>query len=202
MNHPIPSPIRDNEEKIETAAAVTTSPDTAANESYDRFSSRAPSADRDDNYDIYKQYRHAEFSAEEVKRVVRKIDLQLLPILVTIYTLQYLDKNAINFASVYGLQQGTHLSGQDYSWLGVFPVCFLFCVAANSDSDINTGSIFYFGYLIAQYPAGYFLQRLSIGKVIGITTLGRCPGMINLREPLSLPITYHYGLTSLLCVSE
>ncbi|GAB1214304.1 hypothetical protein ATERTT37_003466 [Aspergillus terreus] len=32
--------------------------------------------------------------------------------------LQYLDKNSINFASVYGLKEGTHLKGQDYSWLG------------------------------------------------------------------------------------
>jgi MFS family permease len=34
------------------------------------------------------------------------------------------------------------------------------------------GSIFYFGYLIAQYPAGYALQRLPIGKVMGIVTIG------------------------------
>jgi len=31
--------------------------------------------------------------------------------------MQYLDKNSINFASVYGLKQGTGLEGQDYSWL-------------------------------------------------------------------------------------
>lgn len=36
-----------------------------------------------------------------------------------------------------------------------------------------SGSIFYFGYLIAQYPAGYVLQRLPIGKVLGITTISR-----------------------------
>lgn len=30
---------------------------------------------------------------------------------------QYLDKNSINFASVYGLKSGTHLHGQQYSWL-------------------------------------------------------------------------------------
>jgi hypothetical protein len=40
--------------------------------------------------------------------------------------MQYLDKNGINYASVYGLQDGTNLHGQDYNWLG---------------------SIFYFGML-------------------------------------------------------
>jgi hypothetical protein len=39
--------------------------------------------------------------------------------------LQYLDKNSINFSSVYGLQKGTHLKGQDYSWLGIYPSAFI-----------------------------------------------------------------------------
>ncbi len=32
-------------------------------------------------------------------------------------------------------------------------------------------SIFYFGYLIAQYPAGYLLRRLPIGRMIGVTII-------------------------------
>lgn len=35
------------------------------------------------------------------------------------------------------------------------------------------GSIFYIGYLVAQYPAGYALQKLPIGKFLSITTLCR-----------------------------
>jgi MFS family permease len=35
-----------------------------------------------------------------------------------------------------------------------------------------TGSIFYFGYLAGQYPAGYLLQRLPIAKFLGFCTLG------------------------------
>ncbi len=38
------------------------------------------------------------------------------------YLLQYLDKNSINFANTFGLQEGTGLHGQDYSWLGSSPV--------------------------------------------------------------------------------
>lgn len=33
------------------------------------------------------------------------------------------------------------------------------------------GTIFYFGYLIAQFPAGYLLQRLPIGRFVSIITL-------------------------------
>jgi hypothetical protein len=46
----------------------------------------------------------------------------------------------------------------------------------NAHGDI--GSIFYFGYLAGQYPAGYLLQRLPIGKFLGICTLG----MLHLRN--------------------
>jgi MFS family permease len=34
------------------------------------------------------------------------------------------------------------------------------------------GSIFYFGYLAGQYPAGYLLQRLPIAKFLGLCTIG------------------------------
>lgn len=35
------------------------------------------------------------------------------------------------------------------------------------------GSIFYIGYLAAQYPVGYALQKLPIGKFLSVTTLCR-----------------------------
>ncbi|KAJ5662673.1 MFS general substrate transporter [Penicillium macrosclerotiorum] len=104
----------------------------------------------DDSYDFYKQNRGIEYTAEEAKKTLRKIDIQLIPLLFVIYMIQYLDKNSINFASVYGLKEGTHLKGQEYSWLS---------------------SIFYFGYLVAQWPAGLALQKLPVGKFLGVTTL-------------------------------
>ncbi|KAJ5809390.1 uncharacterized protein N7503_001608 [Penicillium pulvis] len=108
------------------------------------------SSDVDDNYEFFLQHRGLEYTPEEEKRVLRKIDLHLIPILFFIYLLQYLDKNSINFASVYGLKTGTGLTGSDYSWLS---------------------SIFYFGYLIAQYPAGLAMQKLPVGKFLASTTI-------------------------------
>lgn len=76
------------------------------------------SAELDDNYDLYKRSDEQELDLADSKRVLRKLDLRIVPILFLIYLMQYLDKNGINYASVYGLQKGTHLHGQDYSWLG------------------------------------------------------------------------------------
>ena len=72
----------------------------------------------DDNYNLYKQSGDALDSTGEAKKVLRKVDRRIVPILFLIYLLQYLDKNGINYASVYGLEKGTNLHGQDYSWLG------------------------------------------------------------------------------------
>jgi len=82
--------------------------------------------------------------------VLRKIDMRIVPILFMVYLLQYLDKNSLNFATAYGFQKGTHLHGQQYSWLG---------------------SIFYFAYLGAQLPGGFLLQKLPIAKFLGTTTI-------------------------------
>ena len=74
--------------------------------------SSTPGSDLDDTYDIYKRYVGEVLDPAEAKKVLRKIDLRILPVLIVIYLLQYLDKNGINYASVYGLEDGTHLEGQ------------------------------------------------------------------------------------------
>jgi hypothetical protein len=71
----------------------------------------------DDNYEIYKKQQDVVYDEGEVKRVLKKIDYRIVPILFMSYLLQYLDKNALNFASVYGLKAGTHINGSQYSWL-------------------------------------------------------------------------------------
>jgi hypothetical protein len=55
---------------------------------------------------------------EDNKRILRKIDLAILPIILVIYCLQSLDKTALSYASVFGLVKDTNLVGHEYSWLG------------------------------------------------------------------------------------
>ncbi|KAK8191106.1 major facilitator superfamily domain-containing protein [Phyllosticta capitalensis] len=117
----------------------------------ERASASENSSALDDSYEVFKKTEGLEYDESEAKKVLRKIDMRIVPVLFMTYLLQYLDKNAINYSSVYGLKQGTHLHGNQYSWLN---------------------SIFYFGYLVAQYPSGYIMQRFPIGKFLSWITFG------------------------------
>lgn len=84
------------------------------------------------------------------KKVLRKIDLYILPFLCVTYGLQFLDKTSLGYSSVFGIIPDNHLKGQDYSW---------------------ASSIFYFGYLITEYPGVTLLQRFPIAKFLGINII-------------------------------
>lgn len=87
---------------------------------------------------------------EVSKRILRKIDLYILPFLCVTYALQFIDKTSLSYSSVYGLIDDNHLVGQEYSW---------------------TSSIFYFGYLFAEYPGVAILQRFPVAKFLGVNII-------------------------------
>jgi hypothetical protein len=69
-------------------------------------------SDLDDNYVLYKQQMgDAPADAAEAKSVLKKIDWRVLPVLWTLYLLQYLDKNGLNyvrfFSSIVGVIAST-----------------------------------------------------------------------------------------------
>ena len=78
------------------------------------------SSQLDDTYEAYKSNKGVGIDPAEAKQTLKKIDTRIVPILFFAYLLQYLDKNGINYASAFGLQEGTNLKGQDYSWLGKY----------------------------------------------------------------------------------
>jgi len=86
-------------------------------------------------------------STNDNKRVLRKIDLVILPLLLSIYALQSLDKTSLTYASVFGLIEDTHLRGQEYSWLG---------------------SIVYVAQLVMQPLIAFLLVRIPMGKFISV----------------------------------
>lgn len=53
---------------------------------------------------------------EMSKRVLRKIDMYILPFLCITYALQFIDKTSLGYSSVYGIIKDNNLKGQDYSW--------------------------------------------------------------------------------------
>ncbi|KAJ5585137.1 uncharacterized protein N7459_004937 [Penicillium hispanicum] len=87
---------------------------------------------------------------ENNKRVLRKIDLRLLPILLAIYFLQQLDKSTLSYASVFGLIEKAQLHGQMYSWLG---------------------SVVYLAQLVFQPLVSYLLVKLPVGKFLAASIL-------------------------------
>jgi len=94
-------------------------------------------------------------SEADNKRILRKIDLTILPIMLGVYFLQQLDKSTLSYASVFGLIKDAHLGGQDYSWLG---------------------SIVYIAQLVMQPVIAYFLVKLPTGKFAAVMVL--CWGIV------------------------
>ncbi|ETI21315.1 hypothetical protein G647_07661 [Cladophialophora carrionii CBS 160.54] len=85
------------------------------------------------------------------KRLLRKIDFTIVPCMIAVYFLQYLDKTTISYAAVMGLRTDTHLVGQDYS---------------------NVAMMFYIGFLAAEFPTQYLAQRISrLGKYLGVNVM-------------------------------
>lgn len=91
--------------------------------------------------------RLGELMADEtaLKALRRKVDWSLMPLLCGTYLLQYIDKQALSYAAVFDLFPSTGMTSDQYSWLA---------------------SIFYFAYLVAEWPASYLAQRYPTGKVV------------------------------------
>ncbi|KKY27146.1 putative allantoate permease [Diplodia seriata] len=87
---------------------------------------------------------------EEARRVLWKIDLSVLPLIWICTILAAVDKVVISNAAIYGMKTDTHLVGDQYAWVG---------------------SIFYFGFLIFEYPTSFLIQRLPVGKFFSVTVL-------------------------------
>jgi MFS family permease len=83
------------------------------------------------------------------KRVLRKIDSRVLIIMIVTYGLNFMDKFILSTAAVFGLTTDAHLKNDQFSWVG---------------------SMFFFGYLVFEYPAAVLVQMLPIGKYLTVAT--------------------------------
>lgn len=71
------------------------------------------------------------------------------------YFCQALDKGTLSFSSIMGIQEDTHLVGQQYSWLG---------------------TILYMGVLVGEYPTNVLLQKLPVAKYLSANVF--CWGVV------------------------
>ncbi|KAJ5715574.1 uncharacterized protein N7483_012755 [Penicillium malachiteum] len=85
---------------------------------------------------------------EEERKVLRKLDFVLIPLMSTAYFLQFLDKLSLSQATLFNLREDLNLHGSQYSW---------------------TSTIFYFGYFCWSKPSSYIIVRFPIGKYLAIS---------------------------------
>ncbi|KAH8693888.1 putative pantothenate transporter [Talaromyces proteolyticus] len=107
--------------------------------------------DYDDAANLFAAAGDNFFYTKDEARLVRwKLDIILLTMMTITYILSFIDKVALSEASIYGIRDDDHLVGQDYSWVS---------------------SIFYFGYLFAQYPSSVLMQKLPLGRYFGVMVI-------------------------------
>ncbi|EPX70424.1 membrane transporter [Schizosaccharomyces octosporus yFS286] len=90
------------------------------------------------------------FTEKEARKVLWKIDLVFMPAMCITYMIQYLDKTALSYAALYGMKNDTHISGHTYS---------------------SMTTLFYVGYLVAQYPAAYIMQKVPLSLFILVNVI-------------------------------
>ncbi|RFU34509.1 hypothetical protein B7463_g1801, partial [Scytalidium lignicola] len=84
------------------------------------------------------------------KKLVRKIDWLVMPILFGIYVLQYIDKSLINYANVMGLTKDTGMTAADFSYLATF---------------------FYVAFAVFQPAHAYLMQRFPTAKYLAVNII-------------------------------
>ncbi|KAJ7890778.1 major facilitator superfamily domain-containing protein [Mycena leptocephala] len=89
-------------------------------------------------------------SSQDDSRLLRRIDCYLMPLLCITYGLQYSDKTSLSSGVVFGLRKDTHLVGQQYAWLS---------------------TLFYLGYMLAELPMSFALQRFPLGRFLSLTCI-------------------------------
>ncbi|KAJ5291879.1 MFS general substrate transporter [Penicillium angulare] len=72
------------------------------------------------------------------RKLRRKLDWHILPLLGMCYFFYYVDKTTMSYAAIFGIKDDLKLHGTQYSWLS---------------------SVFYFGWLIWSIPSNLIMQR-------------------------------------------
>ncbi|WVW85618.1 hypothetical protein I302_107656 [Kwoniella bestiolae CBS 10118] len=96
--------------------------------------------------------------AKAEKKVVRKIDFILLPIMLITYGLQYYDKNTLSTAILYGMLEDLDLTTTKNG------VTYLTRYS-------TAAAAFYYGYIVAVLPMGLIFTRFPLAKTASLFVL-------------------------------
>lgn len=81
----------------------------------------------------------AEFAHLDEKKILRKMDVRLIPVLALLYLLSFLDRGNIGNANIEGLSDDLHLTPDQYNW----------CL-----------TVFFFTYAAFEVPSNLMLKKL------------------------------------------
>ncbi|WVF66524.1 hypothetical protein IAT40_001264 [Kwoniella sp. CBS 6097] len=95
---------------------------------------------------------------EAERRVVRKIDMLLLPIMLVTYGLQYYDKSVLGTAAVYGILKDLDLTRTING------------VTYTTRYSTATAA-FYYGYIVAVLPMGLLFARVPLAKAASVCVI-------------------------------
>ncbi|KIW74935.1 hypothetical protein Z517_11706 [Fonsecaea pedrosoi CBS 271.37] len=106
--------------------------------------------------------QRVELTEEDNKRIRRKTDKVILSILVWVYFLQILDKSVLGYGALFGLTEDTHLTGDQYSFLGsIAPIAQLAWQPFSS-------------FLIVRVPHRILMPALCLGWGIAQAAMAAC----------------------------
>lgn len=101
---------------------------------------------KDEALKLVGMQRTQEFSEEYYRKLRLKLDYTIPPLCSAVYFTQYLDKTALNYASIMGFP----VTGQGYNLVALS---------------------FYIGFLIWVFPTMYISQKTRLGKYLGVNVV-------------------------------
>ncbi|KAM0790032.1 hypothetical protein ACM66B_005361 [Microbotryomycetes sp. NB124-2] len=116
-----------------------------------------PTANNEDTKEKWSDDKASDetLNAQAERRVVRKIDLILMPILTISYGLQYYDKAILGSAAIFGIIEDLGLSTTRNGVVSTIRYS-------------TASAAFYWGYAAAVLPVALVLQRLPIAKTLSL----------------------------------
>ncbi|KAK6216041.1 hypothetical protein LQW54_003815 [Pestalotiopsis sp. IQ-011] len=102
------------------------------------------------------------FSPEEEASVLRKIDLYILPLMCWIYAIQFADKISLNYASLMGIQDDTHLDPNSQQ----FPTTYLLRrlpIAKYTSANVTLWGIVLTLHAVVSSYSGLLAVRFFLG---------------------------------------
>ncbi|KAL1964909.1 hypothetical protein VTN77DRAFT_6262 [Rasamsonia byssochlamydoides] len=97
----------------------------------------------DESYKLFSKVQVTDPTPDEARHIRNKCLWRILPFICIGYHIMYVDKQTLGSSAILGIMTDAHLNSTQYNWLS---------------------SIFYFGYLLAEWPQNWALQRFPVAK--------------------------------------